>query len=391
MNASLWIPRLPRPSRVSAYVTARLGPPTLERAAVLSVLREYDLAPIGGARDLRLGRRSLNAVVRTRSGRKVVKCYRPQWKPETVECGHSILRRLEEIGFPAVRLEPTSTGATWTTDGSRVWAVFDFLTGTNYSLCYLRRSDRMRLTDIAGATLAHFHLALEGFVPGGDHHHGFATADGPRKRDVSWNERKVAELKARSVELSDANSLALTAELARSSTRVLDEIGCLEEELEAAPLPRCVIHGDYGMHNLVFQEGVAVPVDFESSRLDWRVNEMVSVLGKYRYRAGFYDFESMHAFMRAYGAVFPLTVVERELFPQAWRLYKLQAAVQYWNSYFETDGPVRKLESALDAIAQADWVVRNPETIAELALAAGRRDRPLGIRQRRRLYSERLG
>lgn len=391
MNASLGIPRLPRPSRVSAYVTARLGPPTLDRAAVLSVLGEYGLAPIGGARDLRLGRRSLNAVVRTPSGRKVVKCYRPQWKPETVECGHSILRRLEDIGFPAVRLERTPAGATWTTDGSRVWAVFDFLTGTNYSLSYLRRSDRMRLTGIAGATLARFHLALDGFVPGGGHHHGFATVDGPRKRDASWNVRKVAELEARSADIPDAHARALTTELARTSARVLEEIRGLEKELEAAQLPRCVIHGDYGMHNLVFRQGVAVPVDFESSRLDWRVNEMVSVLGKYRYRAGFYDFESMHAFMRAYGAVFPLTAIERDLFPEAWRLYKLQAAVQYWNSYFETDGPVRKLESALDAIEQAGWVERNAETIAQLALAAGGNDRPLGIRQRRRLYTERLG
>ncbi|GIU87386.1 MAG: hypothetical protein KatS3mg009_1901 [Acidimicrobiia bacterium] len=385
------IPRLPRPSRVLAYLSARFGPPTLEPETVLAVLAQFGLGPSGGTRDLRLGRRSLNAMVDTPRGRKVVKRYRPQWTAPIVECGHSILRRLEEVGFPAVRLERTPQGATWTTDGTNVFAVFDFVAGTNYSLSYLRRTDRMHLTRVAGDTLARFHVALAGFVPAGDHHLGFATMDGPRKRDADWNERKVGELAERSTALADPHVRGLTDELTRRAPGVLHELRALEAELESADLPRCVVHGDYGLHNLVFRHGVAVPVDFESARLDWRVNDLVSVLGKYRYRAGYYDFESMRAFMRAYGATLPLADAERELFPAAWRLYKLQAAVQYWNSYFETDGPARKLEAALDAIDQARWVARNPQPVAELAaLATDSDERPAGFLRRRRLYTERL-
>ena len=33
---------------------------------------------------------------------------------------------------------------------------------------------------------------------------------------------------------------------------------------------------------------------------------------------------------------------------------RLRAAVQYWNSYFETGGPTRKLWSAVDALHRAD-------------------------------------
>ena len=61
------------------------------------------------------------------------------------------------------------------------------------------------------------------------------------------------------------------------------------------------------------------------------------------------------------------------MLPDIWRLYKLQAAVQYWNSYFETDGPIRKLDSALDAIEQAQWVTEHPELIDRSSRSAGGR------------------
>ena len=41
-------------------------------------------------------------------------------------------------------------------------------------------------------------------------------------------------------------------------------------------------------------------------------------------------------------------------------------AVQYWRSYFDTDGPVRKLESALDSIAQADLIAEHPGLVRHL-------------------------
>jgi hypothetical protein len=86
-----------------------------------------------------------------------------------------------------------------------------------------------------------------------------------------------------------------------------------------------------------------------------------------------YDFESIQWFLEAYHAEFPLSADEWRLFPQVWRFYKLQGAVQYWNSYFETKGPARKLISARDAIAQADWVSNHPEHL--LAQLQGQRGR----------------
>jgi hypothetical protein len=80
----------------------------------------------------------------------------------------------------------------------------------------------------------------------------------------------------------------------------------------------------------------------------------------------------MVRFVAAYSEELALTADERRLLPEAWRLYKLQSAVQYWSSYFETSGPVRKLASALDSIAQADLVADHPEIVRHLAQRSDR-------------------
>jgi Ser/Thr protein kinase RdoA (MazF antagonist) len=142
----------------------------------------------------------------------------------------------------------------------------------------------------------------------------------------------------------------------------VEQLGPLDELLSAALLKRTIIHGDYGLHNLLFRrDGTVMPVDFELARLEWRLSDLV------------YDFESIQWFMAAYHATFPLNADEWRLFAEVWRFYKLQGAVQYWNSYFETNGPARKLISARDAIAQADWVANHQEHL--LAQLQGQRPR----------------
>jgi Ser/Thr protein kinase RdoA (MazF antagonist) len=355
---------------------------------VRDVLARYGLDVRGDPHDLRLGRRSLNAVVSTPRGLKVLKLYRPQWKPATVAYGHSILTELEDRRFPAVRLERTLDATTSVTIDGRVFAVFDFVRGTNYSLNFLLRADRMRLTVIAARTLAAFHRCLDGFVPRGEHHLGFASLTGARRRDTEWHATKLEELRRRSRGLTDPEAAHYAGRLDAVADELLLEIAGLERTLAEASFHRLVIHGDYGMHNLIYRRDGAVPVDFEVSRLDVRINEVISAMGKYRYRGGSYDLESMHTFMAAYAQSFPLTPDEEALLLPAWRLYKLQAAVQYWNSYFETDGPTRKLVSALDAIDQANRVLEHPDMVRELVTtASGRRDpgrRHFAVSRRRR-------
>jgi Ser/Thr protein kinase RdoA (MazF antagonist) len=358
---------VPRPSRVKAYVAARVEPPVIDPAALDAVLDRYCLSPVGSRRNLRLGRRSANVALATGTGVKVIKQYRPQWSEATVQHGHSVLVELERAAFPAVRLTRTPDGDTWVAVGGRVYGVFDLLAGSNYSLTYLRRGDRLALTRTAARTLGQLHDALRDFKPEAEHHMGFASRTGPPRRDVEWHAVALVDLCGRSREamrdgceaplFADPAARSLATWLLEHAASVLDRIDRLERTLATAEFPRLVIHGDYGMHNLLYRDPQhASVIDFELTRLDWRVNDLISVVGKYRYSDGTHDGQSMRAFFGAYDANLPLVPDERRLFAHAWALYKLKAGVQYWRSYFETGGPTRKLQSARDSILQADVV-----------------------------------
>ncbi|MEN8198403.1 MAG: phosphotransferase, partial [Pseudomonadota bacterium] len=53
----------------------------------------------------------------------------------------------------------------------------------------------------------------------------------------------------------------------------------LEEALGDAQLPRLVIHGDFGIHNMLFHDNEsATLLDFELARLEWRLSDLVLVL-----------------------------------------------------------------------------------------------------------------
>lgn len=359
--------RLPRPSRITSSLAARWHDPSVDEETLDTALAELGIPWAGTVRNIWLSRRNRNVVVATGSGPKVVKVYRPQWSPATVDCAHSILRRLEDVDFPAPRLIRSPAGADRVTTSQGVVAVFDFIEGTNLSLYYLLRPDRLDLTAQAGSTLAELHLALQGFTPSGEHHLGFPRLDGPRRRDLPWFAETIESLIDRSRGLTEPEAAARAASLMARTDEAYSSLEQLDRKLGDASFPRLVVHGDYGLHNLLFRRGLpAVPVDFELSRLDWRVFDLISALGKHRFKDGAYDFESMEAFQRGYASRFPLSQEEIALFPDAWRFYKLQAAVQYWLSYFMTDGPVRKLASALDALGQADWVAGNGADLAAL-------------------------
>jgi Ser/Thr protein kinase RdoA (MazF antagonist) len=311
--------------------------------------------------------------VTTDDGVKVLKRYRPQWDPPTVGYGHSILVRLEDLRFPAPRLVRLPDGGTWTIVDGDIFALFDFLPGTVYSMSYLRRSDHRRLIETSARTLAGFHRALDGFVPRGTHHLGFVSATGPRALDVAWYAATVHELKERSHDLVDPDG-AEQRRLADTAARAVGEIEELDAMLAAARLPRLVIHGDYGLHNLIFQGlHLAVPVDLELARLDWRLNDLIHLFAGYLGdRADERDVRTMEVFARSYASEFPLTAEEERVLFEAWRLYTLQSAVRHWNSSFQTDHRTAQLASALRSIDRANWICRRPEVVRRLREAVER-------------------
>jgi Ser/Thr protein kinase RdoA (MazF antagonist) len=218
----------------------------------------------------------------------------------------------------------------------------------------------------SGRTLASLHKQLTGFQPSGQHHLGFTGYDEDRLRDIPWHAKKIEELVNLSSNIKRPEDRQQADLLVKTSADLFQELSDLNEVLKNSNLPRIIIHGDYGLHNLIYTNlDYAVPVDYELSRLEWRLSDLVSVISKFRYKDGSYDFESITRFLHAYQKEYPISDDEWQLFPLVWKYYKLMKAVQYWISYFETDGPVRKLFSSRSEAKHSNWALENPSRLAE--------------------------
>src|SRR5512143_933579 len=88
---------MPRPFRLLRYVGARLRPLDIELDTIHKVLKPYGLEPIKPPQNLATGRRNRNVAVETAAGKKLLKCYRPQWGDGTVTYAHSVFTRLAQL------------------------------------------------------------------------------------------------------------------------------------------------------------------------------------------------------------------------------------------------------------------------------------------------------
>lgn len=364
MTAPSWVQSVPQPSRLYRYFHSRLRRLDVERQTVDRVLAEFGLKSARRPRNLPMGWRNHCVVVDTNAGRKVLKQYRPQWKIGAVLCEHSILRRLAELDIASTRVVSTPSGETVVLGPEGIFTLFDFIEGSTYSLSVISDSRRLELIGIAGRALSRMHRELRGFVPEGNHHLGFRSYEGLRQRTATWYDERVSRLVERTRRLP-AGQAELAAPLLRASTRLTEEIDSLENLLGRANLPRTVIHGDYGFHNLIFHDEREVTIlDFELARIEWRIYDIVMVLSR-SWRSGMWkDFATrMRVFVSAYENIYPLEPVEREMFEQIWALQSLQLAVKNWNAYFETGRRKEKLARAANALT----VARHGPRVAEQA------------------------
>jgi Ser/Thr protein kinase RdoA (MazF antagonist) len=362
-----WIPHFPRPARLSEFVKSRLRSLDIELETVQSVLDRFGLELLDPPSNLPLSRRTRNLMLNTSAGRKVMKRYRARLDGSAITYSHSILGRLAELNFPAPRLSTSPAGDTFVSLSSGSYALFDFVDGKNYSLSFVPPAYRYKLMMLAGQTLGRLHRALAGFMPDGRHYLGFVSYTGDWQRNLAWHSAKVNEMKEKSQSLSNEHDKMHADWLVQNCNYILYELGQLDEILRKSALPRSIIHGDYGLHNIVFNgNGVITPIDFESSRLEWRLSDLVSALSRLRYGSGVYNFESIRNLLEGYQLEYPISGDEWRFLPLVWRFHKLRASLIYWNSYLETGGPARKLISARDAVSQADWVMKNPDKLLRL-------------------------
>ena len=366
MSALSWVPWVPHPSRLYRYVHSRIRTLDVRRETVDAVLREYGLKVTQRPRNLPMGWRNHCVVVDTNAGRKVLKQYRPQWNLGAVQCEHSILNRLAELDVAATRVVATAKGETCVVRPGGIFALFDFIEGSTYSLTVVPNSHRQELVGLAGKGLARIHRHLCGFVPEGRHHLGFRSYEGSRQRTSAWYAERVSHLVERTQRLPNGEAKEMAEPLVQAGNDLIEELHALDTLLGAANLPRTVIHGDYGFHNLIFHDGPELTVlDFELSRIEWRMYDIVMVLTR-AWRSGMWkEFPTrMRAFLAGYESEYPLDRIERQFFDQIWTMQNLQLAVKNWDSYFKTGFRLDRLSRATNALT----VARDGSTVASHVL-----------------------
>jgi len=357
--------RFPRPSRFVDFARSRVRPLDIKLETVQNVLKQYDLTLAGKPSNLPLSRRTGNIVLPTKAGKKVLKRYRDHLQPAGIEYIHSILLRLQELSVPSPTLVAMPSGENFTASVSGKYAIFDFIEGSNYSLDFILPADRARLIEASGKVLANFHKSLNGFLPKGAHHLGFASYTGDWQRDIHWFANKVVELRKKSAKIANAQEKETADWLVSHSDDILEAYNHLDASLRNINLMRTIIHGDFGLHNLIFQkDGRIVITDYETARLEWRLGDLVSTLSRSRSQDTMYRFESIKRFLAGYQSVYPIPLEEWQSLAKVWQFFKLRSVFINWNSYFERGGS--KLSSALDAYHQAEWAQANADTLLKL-------------------------
>lgn len=356
----------PRPLLLADIIRSRFRRPDIDSDTIQTVLAHYNLDLIGDPSNLPLSRRTKNVILNTSAGRMVLKRYRPLLQKSGIIYIHSILMRLADLKFPAPRLVMTPEGDNFVSLEGGNYALFHYIPGTNYSLEFLLPSDRFILMITAGQTLAHCHLSLREFNPEGQHHLGFVSHSGGWWRDMAWYEKKAKDLQGMSAGIRNAKDRSQATWLAENSGSILTEMKKLDDRLRTA-LPRCIAHGDFGLHNLIFQKsGTVVLTDFETARLEWRLGDLVTTLSRLRADNGSSLSTLSKGFLLGYKSVFPIPRDEWELLPEVWRFYKLRSVFIQWNSFFESGDASVKLAAARDALKQAAWALNHRDQLLRL-------------------------
>ncbi len=336
--------RLPRRAELVRTFKARTSVPAIDAGGCDGILSEYGLEATGPPVNVPFGARNANVIVHTNGGTKVVRRHRSTSQLRSILHEHAILLELERLDFPAVRVRKARDGHTVVHRGEDTYAVFEFEPGRNLSSSYLPRSGRAGLVDAAGRTLASLHGALADFHPPGGHHVGHRTPDGGVAADLAWHLQALDDIASqasgRQAEDKDHAGLLgrrvwLTAELIR-----------LHDRLAEASPREVLIHGDYGLHNLMFRrDGVAVVSDFELARRDWRLVDLIIVMSRMRS-------ELTPTFLDGYRSEADLPSTEWKHLDDVWQYHRLTGAIRSWHNYCRYGGEHR-LVTAVERLEQA--------------------------------------
>jgi Ser/Thr protein kinase RdoA (MazF antagonist) len=191
------------------------------------------------------------------------------------------------------------------------------------------------------------HDLLGPFQPDAAHHLSLSAASDDRARHLAWFLDELDVLPTR-VPSGTAEAGELHGALADRAGEIADQLVELDRAIGRADLPRTVIHGDFGLHNLIFRpDGTAVVTDFELARRELRLIDLVIVLSRTPHK-------DAEAFLSAYIDETSVSSDEWRQLANVWRYYRLTGAVQSWSNHF-AHGGVDRLRTARARLAEAEW------------------------------------
>ncbi len=277
--------RLLRPDRRWEARSRTLDPAQMTHLRV--VAERLQLGEIRRARSVGAGR-SWAVLVETATGRAVVKRYKSTVEDEAIRSEHSVLQRLAELRLPVPRLVMGRGEETLVRRPEGRYSAYHHVAGhvSAHEIVGLPWDARRRIFD-AGRALGLLHRALADMRP------------------AAW---PITGLDARGRRMdppaTHAARLAGAADVA--GARLGERVLVLEESLDTAALSKSMVHGDYGPYNVLVRRGCPLfVIDFELTRLDWRLVDLVTALPRFSVgRAGVSRGRS-EAFVRGYLSVLP--------------------------------------------------------------------------------------
>lgn len=317
------------------------------------VLSFYDLGKPRHVTQPLHGNMNETAFVQTDQGRFVVRRNHRRLGEEAQRYRHKLTAWLRDRGFCAPPLVPTRTGTTLLRLDGYLHEVHVFVEGQDYNPARLRQ-----LTSI-GATLAHYHQAVQ----------GFALPPGPPP-EPRYSPRVIFNLSERLVECDVMGDLCTP--LAWYDARALHLGKALPDY---AYLPHGVIHGDMHSGNLRFRgDSVVALLDYDQVVWDARIVDLVDALvsfatttapadqmmwGVFR---GPLDLERASRLVAGYVSVLPLDPAEIEALPAVIELSWLQGELGRVASTLE-GSPEYHLEVLDQGQRLSNWMRRHEDQL----------------------------
>lgn len=342
---------VPRPGRVTSEVRTRTTQSPLDHATVAGVLHRYGLEVGRATNASAISRNPVVDVTSTSGERFVLKRYPDRWGTNTIRHEHSILVRLSELGFPAVAPIRTTSGETWVEDTQGRFVLFGHVAGRDYSGSFLSPGLRSRLMSAAAGLLADLHSALSGFQPAGEHH---------LTRQLDWEGTDSDPLVMLDSLLVDPRMKETDfGWLIENADRIRESLTRSRSELADVELVRTVIHGDFGVHNLIVSSIDRLVVhDFELARPEWRLVDLALTVARLRHR-------SAVIFAEVYRRAAQVPDAEWHIFPTVWQHYHLSGALQGARTHLDHGGSARVASAERrfrQAIHPPSWISEWPST-----------------------------